>query len=274
MARISSGREAREGAGGGGGAGGGPGGEGRGVGGGSAAAAAEEKMVRAIFKRCSVYKWKSCRTGRNLFDAKKERLLGEHAELRSKSNKRWRTRADTLLVMNDKQLLQVTLNAWRGTVVRNQKSILHASVAGAAPRSRRRARYELCTTAGGGGRECAAFSPPLAARYRPAPPSRPTRPPVPAPPRLITTDGRHRATPPTRLPGPPLPPSHHPLQAPKYARSSLKSTRSCSASAASKSSRRRSPSSRRRLAGGGSAEARMSLTEAGDSAQLARNRWL
>ena len=77
-----------------------------------------------------------------LFDAKKERLLGEHAEAQKQVEQKMadsiaadmqtkNAMVTKMLVMNDKQLLQVTLNAWRGTVVRNQKSILRASVAGA-----------------------------------------------------------------------------------------------------------------------------------------------
>ena len=230
-----------------------------------------------------------------LFDAKKERLLGEHAEAQKQVEQKMadsiaadmqtkNAMVTKMLVMNDKQLLQVTLNAWRGTVVRNQKSILRASVAGAHTEiAKAREEYESVQRrlAEEGSASALPFSsflwPPGAV---PAPPPRPPVRPYPPPRRrrLITTDGRHRAIScPTRLPAPASHlTSHHP-QAPRSTpRSSLKSTRSCSASApASRSSRRRCPSSgataprRRRRCGGSELPSSRRVRERSSS----RSRW-
>lgn len=242
------------------------------------AAAGREKMVRAIFKKAMLgvqmevmSNWKKF-----LFDAKKERLLGEHAEAQKQVEQKMadsiaadmqtkNAMVTKMLVMNDKQLLQVTLNAWRGTVVRNQKSILRASVAGAHTEiAKAREEYESVQRrlAEEGSASALPFSsflwPPGAV---PAPPAPLARPRSPRRRRLFTTDGRHRAiSSPTRLPAPashrPSPPLPHRRREVRVARVSSRRGR-----AAPPRPRRgarggggRGPR-RRLLAGGGGAEA-------------------
>ena len=214
-----------------------------------------------------------------LFDAKKERLLGEHAEAQKQVEQKMadsiaadmqtkNAMVTKMLVMNDKQLLQVTLNAWRGTVVRNQKSILRASVAGAHTEiAKAREEYESVQRrlAEEGSASALPFSsflwPPGAAP--PAPPRPPAPPARPYPPprrrRLITTDGRRRAIPAPHLPTPASHrTSHHPHRRREVRVARVSSRRG---RAAPPRPRRRARggggrvAGRRLLAGGGGAEA-------------------